>query len=404
MKVGHERVSVAMKSLARMLLVAIAVTSLLASAPARAEQRPGDLLGNVVRVLERSYFDRTFREQSLQPLARRAMQSARSSRTFEEEREVIHDFLSNIPTSHLALISRQGYEGLMAELDNRERPTFGFGMVNLEGAYFVSSLLEDGAAAKAGLRRGDRVIRVDGVPIAESERLDWRTDDAALPDPPKHSLRCSRGDSVELVVEREPGRFGRLEIRAERDSAFRAATRSVREIERRGKKVGYVHFWYMHHHGLGKLLRGLIEDRFSDCDALVLDLRGRGGSTWAVTSVLAVLDWAEREWGRPVVALIDRGTRSAKEILAYELRRQRLATLVGDRTPGAVIPATFRDVGFGAVLMFPSFSLGSYTDRLEGQGVAPDIRVPDRLPYANGRDPILEAGLDYLTAPRRRSI
>jgi carboxyl-terminal processing protease len=48
-------------------------------------------------------------------------------------------------------------------------------------------------------------------------------------------------------------------------------------------------------------------------------------------------------------------------------------------------------------------------ERLEGQGVVPDVEVPFPLPYAAGRDPQLEAALEKLvqasysgatTAPR----
>ena len=45
------------------------------------------------------------------------------------------------------------------------------------------------------------------------------------------------------------------------------------------------------------------------------------------------------------------------------------------------------------VLMFPSFTLGKYTEVLEFQGVEPDVEQADRLPYAAGRDPILSAGV-----------
>ena len=64
-----------------------------------------------------------------------------------------------------------------------------------------------------------------------------------------------------------------------------------------------------------------------------------------------------------------------------------------DGMPGAVIPASFADVGHDTRLMYPTFRLGKYTDLLEGVGVAPDILVTDAGPWSNGADPLLGAAI-----------
>jgi peptidase S41-like protein len=103
------------------------------------------------------------------------------------------------------------------------------------------------------------------------------------------------------------------------------------------------------------------------------------------------------DWKRPIVALIDRQSRSAKDALAYEFKERHLATLVGEPTAGAVIPASFAQVGEKTMLMFPSFTLGEYTQKLELKGgVPPDIFVERAGPYSAGRDPIFERGKQEL--------
>ena len=82
--------------------------------------------------------------------------SVAAATSFAEERVVVHEFLGQIPTSHLAVLSTDAYRGMMADLSNRPHATFGFGMVNLDGMFFVAGLLEDGPAGRAGLLRGDR--------------------------------------------------------------------------------------------------------------------------------------------------------------------------------------------------------------------------------------------------------
>ena len=91
-------------------------------------------------------------------------------------------------------------------------------------------------------------------------------------------------------------------------------------------------------------------------------------------------------WGRPIVALTDRQSRSARDALAYEFKQRKLATVVGERTAGAVIPASFEPLGDETVLMFPSFTLGDYTKKLELKGLEPDISVERAGPYSAGHD------------------
>jgi hypothetical protein len=104
-------------------------------------------------------------------------------------------------------------------------------------------------------------------------------------------------------------------------------------------------------------------------------------------------------------------TRSAKEILAFEMKGLPGVTLVGERTAGAVLPAGYRHLAGGAVVMLPGDPDGinrlTGGGTLEGKGVEPDVEVPRAGPYSAGADPIFEAGLRSLLdrlrdVPRRR--
>jgi hypothetical protein len=66
---------------------------------------------------------------------------------------------------------------------------------------------------------------------------------------------------------------------------------------------------------------------------------------------------------------------------------------VGEASAGAVIPASFADVGFDSVLMFPAMRLPRYTDLLELKPVEPDVPAVRPALFAAGRDEILEAGV-----------
>jgi hypothetical protein len=76
-------------------------------------------------------------------------------------------------------------------------------------------------------------------------------------------------------------------------------------------------------------------------------------------------------------------------VLAYEFK-QRGIRIVGEASAGAVIPATFADVGYDSVLMFPSSRLPKYSDLLELKPTPPDVMVERAGMFAAGQDPILE--------------
>lgn len=359
-------------------------------APAQAQER-GVLLERVVEVLGKSYYDKDLRAK-IPAIAEGFRAAAASAETLNEERQVVHEFLSNLQVSHLGLMSTRGRDSMFAELFAQRAWMFGFQLVHVEEGWFVDWVYEGGPADRAGLERGDEVLSLDGVPPASSPRVDWRTDDCALPDPAIHGVLAEPGDSVDIVLRRGPGKQGRLVLSASEYSGWEATQESV-SIKQLGPfSVGYVHYWFIPMSGGSKLLRELCTDRFSDCDALVFDLRGRGGAAHEALQIIKHLDAAEGLWRKPLVLLIDDGTRSAKEVISHDLKQSGSALVVGEKTPGAVIPATFTDVGSDTFLMFPSFTLGRYTDEIEGVGVTPDIAVAYPLPWTAGADPVLEAG------------
>ena len=106
-------------------------------------------------------------------------------------------------------------------------------------------------------------------------------------------------------------------------------------------------------------------------------------------------DFASFRWRRPVVILIDGGTRSGKEVVTYGLQRHGVP-VVGSRTAGALLAGRGFLLGDGSLLVLAVADVRVEGERLEGHGVVPDIEVPFPLPYAAGRDPQLDAALGEL--------
>jgi carboxyl-terminal processing protease len=96
----------------------------------------------------------------------------------------------------------------------------------------------------------------------------------------------------------------------------------------------------------------------------------------------------------PLVVLIDEGTRSGKEAIAFEMKRTKRARLVGVTTAGAFRGGQFyadRDQGYILVVALNHLLLDGQD--LEGHGVAPDVEAGFPLEGHGPGDPQLERAL-----------
>jgi carboxyl-terminal processing protease len=117
----------------------------------------------------------------------------------------------------------------------------------------------------------------------------------------------------------------------------------------------------------------------------------RGGQTRAVRTFGVPL----LPGHQPVIILVDESSASAAELLAAALQEHGRATVVGQKTMGAVEAAIMIDLSDGSGLAVTVRRLASAQGRrLEGTGVAPDVAVD--LPVVEldqGRDSQLQTAL-----------
>jgi carboxyl-terminal processing protease len=277
----------------------------------------------------------------------------------------------------------------------------GIGMIAKpsNGLWFVSDVYDGSPAARAGIVVGDEIATIDGAPYHEIM-----------------SFRGKAGQTVEVQLRRRPGAdlIGmKVQVQSLKPLPMfeQAIASSATVVERDGRKIGYIHLWTLAApRSMSVVAEALATGPLKDADGLVLDLRGRwgGGSSDAAELFLGdtppfrliprngkdVL--ANVRWHRPVVAIIDEGTRSGLEVFAYALKANDIR-LVGTRTAGALLA--------GRAYLLPDDSLLelAVSDavigddvRLEGSGVQPDVPVPFSAPYAAGQDPQREAAIEEM--------
>jgi carboxyl-terminal processing protease len=95
--------------------------------------------------------------------------------------------------------------------------------------------------------------------------------------------------------------------------------------------------------------------------------------------------------------LVNGGTRSGKEILAYGFKKYGLGEVIGTQTTGAVLAGRAFLLSDGSLLLLAVADVRVDGQRLEGVGVTPTIEVPFAVEYAQGKDPQLERAIDLLS-------
>jgi C-terminal processing protease CtpA/Prc len=338
--------------------------------------------------------------------------SLRAAARLSEAYEVLNRVVGRFGASHSAIIPPWTYANLFeGEHAGGGGHAAGFLLDRVARpggeAYFVAEVLDASPAARDGLLPGDEVVAVNGIPSGRSPRRALAGYESTRP---RYVLQMDPGERIALEVRRTPGGpTQRIDVVADLSTSGQsAAAASRRAILRDGRRIAYIHLWNMLSPETSRLLEELLAPGSFWAEGLVVDLRGRGGQVAVANRTVRLL----ASTGRPVVLLVDRETRSAKELVAHKLKGKAGITLVGERTAGAVLPGEVVDLPGGERVMLPAAASPAARARassgmeardlelisglLEGAGVEPDVPVARSGPYAAGADPILEAGLRFV--------
>lgn len=312
---------------------------------------------------------------------------------------LINQMLGELHASHTAYYTDQEIEFsllpsvMRGDLRGHRVEQIGVLGGRIGGEYQVSAVIDGSPAQVAGIQSGDRLLSVDGVSFTTVGSFEGKA-----------------GQSAAITLRRE-GQEKPLSVRvtAVKQNVLRAlleaTQRSARVLKLEGKRVGYVHLWTMGNDAFRQALREIVLNRLHDTDALILDLRdGYGGTPWGYADLFFVPDiaWEGRThdhrpnvsytgYDRPLVTLINGGTRSSKEFFAYQLKVTHRSTLVGSKTTSAFLGADVFPIGKHGLLELAVEGLKVDGKPLEGAGVAPDVEVGPHLSYTTHDSQMFQA-------------
>ena len=366
---------------------------------------------------------------------------AEAATSMAEVRAIIREMLDRVGQSHFAILPAPVASDLNASsgVDLSETGSLGFDVEPLEGGLVVSRVRAGGPAARAGVKPGWMVTAVGSRSVADAmESLDdgspngrafrtWAVGSALLHGPAGTAARVGFLDGsdhvVSLTVVRapeagEPVKFGHLPTLFARFDS--------REVARNGRTVGVIGFnvWMT---AISRQFDDAV-GRFRHDAGIVIDLRGNPGGVLTMimgfsghfldapvnlgtiktreSSLNLVANprtvdaagHALTPFKGPLAILVDSGSYSASEIFAGGMQSIGRARIFGAHTAGGALPAVLERLPGGDVLQY---AIGDFTtatgERIEGHGVVPDTPVtPTRADLLAGRDPVLDAALDWI--------
>ncbi|HLW59535.1 MAG TPA: S41 family peptidase [bacterium] len=305
--------------------------------------------------------------------------------------------LKAVGGSHTVFLTPTQRTVAEAILQGKPYDGIGINFVKLDQHWILSAVIPGAPADRAGVRRGDRVVQIDGVAV---DGMDSPEIQGLFLGPP--------GTVMQMTVLRGTAQLPFVIGRA-------AVTRPVADSRMINDEIAYLKL-YGYSLGSGKIIRTELTRLLAARPrGLIVDLREDGGGliTEYVETMGLFLPRGTviyREIGRdgvakvgrtagdpivppiPLVVLIDSGAASNGELSAAALKEHLGASLVGEHTAGELEYATLLQLmdGSGMNVAFARV-LTAKGIELEGHGYPPDVAIP--LDPGSTRDFQLECGV-----------
>lgn len=258
------------------------------------------------------------------------------------------------------------------------------------GGVKITNVFENSPAAKAGLKKDDIFISVNGTDVTSSNALEV-----------SKLIKESSSKVIEVVIKRD-GKEKNFKLSLDQVD-IESVTTNV--YEKNGKKIGYIRLNIFASNTYGQFEKKLKELESKKIDNLIVDVRSNsGGYLSSVTDIASLflpknkviyqLDtkgvveqvYSKTKESRDykVVVLIDKASASAAEILASALQESYGATVIGTYSFGkGTVQAAYQLKSGSTVKYTIQKWLTPNGNWINKVGVKPDIEVELTEEYKN---------------------
>lgn len=386
----------------------------------------------VWRIVNERHFDPTFGGVDWKKVGENYRPMAMATQSDGEFHNVLNQMIGELNQSHFSIYTKE------TELETTKcnNGVVGIDLRLLENKAVINRVEANSPADKAGLKMGFEIVKIDGKTLPET-LLSLETNLAARK--LSNSLKQTyRERFLTRTLCGEPETKVKLEVLNKQNTAktfdltrtaFKGEIAKVAEglpafkllfeVKRLENNIGYISFnvWIPQQ---AEKVREAISS-MPDVKGIIIDLRNNSGGQGNLVNNVGGAVFNDRIsfgktktrfgssefWVVPqkqiyngkIVVLTNCGTGSTSEIFAAGMKDTGRAKIIGERTAGAVLPATIERLPSGANFMFAVADYRSPNGiLLEGRGVDPDIEVKLTRPtLLEGRDLQIEEAIRELS-------
>lgn len=401
------------------------------------------ILNKIQKLVAEKYFDPHFNEASWDENVERHRKLILDAIVPEVFEKAVAMMLAELPPSPLALLSDRTLIAPPCAIN----ASFAVRTIGDQPYWAFKDVLPGGVADRAGIKAGDILLSIKGEPVIPSLSDGVSPHFEMRQQIPIRILRESRSEEVNLIFKTGSPKY--------RDNPYSEPTALTT-----GSRTGNIAYLRVSLFpgaigiDFANELDSIFSGRFKDADRLIIDMRGNpGGGIGALTLmsyltpgrrpvgysksremargelppdrlpafdriprsklVLPMLvlkylgktsiflyteELGRRPWHGHTVLLVDEHTAGAAEMVAQFAQENRLATVVGMKTPGRLVTRRASRLGYGYQLVIPIAAyVSAQGTRIEGTGITPDVSIPWSFADADaGKDAQLEAAIELL--------
>ena len=253
-------------------------------------------------------------------------------------------------------------------------------LAETEEGFIIVQVYEDGPAYEAGIKEGDRIIRVDGTePSDIDDAVGKMTGEAET----KVTVTVIRdGEEIDFTMKRQSINIDSVGYFVSKDDP----------------EIGYIRIALFAEDTDEEFMNAVKELTDKGCDKFIIDLRDNGGGMTDICISIADYllpdcrimtevskDGTEKEYKSEqssadldMVVLVNGNTASASEILTAAIQENNAGTVVGSRTYGKGVTQISRQFKDGsAVKLTVTEYLTPNGNHVQGKGITPDIETED---------------------------
>ncbi|HEX9657739.1 MAG TPA: S41 family peptidase [Bacteroidota bacterium] len=400
--------------------LSVAVPTILGQSLSSLDRENGRMMARLVhKDIEENFFDTTFNNLELKKRFQEVDERLQTAESWGEIFRIIAQATLDLNDSHTIFLP----PSRATKVDH------GWEWQAVGDSVYVVFVEEGSDAASKGLKPGDRLITVNGIPAERNSLFTLSYLFYTLEPQPGFRLTIENaiGETHEFVVMGEAKRGPRVMDLTGKLSTFGIHDVIVEAENRRVSKKNDFHplneqtlYCKMKQFQSDEDDVEKIVDEASDYKNFILDLRGNPGGTVLALKHLVGRLFTERvlihtartregrdtvfsventddKYNGKLIVLVDQQSASASEAAARVIQLEKRGTIIGDRTSGSLTAANIftHHIGIDRVSWFGTIvGIGELTmsdgHKIESVGVTPDeLVLPTRLDIASGRDPVL---------------